>query len=155
MMKIKMIFYLLLVLAISACQSNTQQAEDQSWEDIVEKINTMNDQFQYASIPVEEFAEEDKKKLLAASEEELAVLLQQMRDKLVATNQESKQFSDDQREKAEAFLNIVDPLLAEAESTEAYHRIVLEYQQYCQPDMVAQSREWIKTNVKEEDWGDI
>ena len=154
-MKVTTFLSLLGLVLFTSCNPFGTSKEVRSWEYVVSRIDEMNSEFQYADIPAERFTEEDKKNLMSVSDDTFEDLLQQMYLKLTATNDRSKEFSDAQREMAEAFLNIVDPLLAASKSEEEYHRIVLEYRQYCQPSMVERSIEWIKLNVRREDWGDL
>lgn len=155
-MKIKFLVFLVGLVLMTSCDfSNSGGRHGHSWGYIKSRIIAMNGQFERANIPVDNFTSEDKEKLMNVSEEELEELLQQMHDQLSKSHNQAEKVSNDMREKAEAFLNIVDPLLAAAENQEEYHRIVLEYKEYCDTGMVAQSKEWIMLNVAKEDWGDL
>lgn len=135
-----------LVLFMMSCNLVVAQT---NWEDIEIRLVEINERYKHSQITIDAIPQSEKEKLMRLSPEELERFLVKIDRQQAADHARIKALSEGQKAKFEAFEQIVLPLIEQSESTEEFHRIVLKYQQYCNEEMVEQSKAWLAENAPE------
>ncbi len=138
-----LLFPTLLILLISCGPTNSQTP----WPDIEKRLVEINEKYEYSQITIQEIPASEKEKLMSLSPEELERTLAEIDKQQAADHARVKAISDKQKAKVEAFEQIVLPLIDAAKSREEFHRIVLEHQQYCNEEMIAEAKAWLAANT--------
>ena len=135
------------LLALSLFLGCQQFQHQRTWEEVESRLAEINRRYERSQFDIENIAESEKEKLLRLDPEEFERVLQDLRRQQAADNARLEELYEAQVEKVRLFEEVVEPLLGQAKSKEEYHRIVVEYADYCDEYMVESSRTWLKLNV--------